>query len=223
MKFLLTSGGISNKTIENEMWRLLGGKRQGLKLLFCTTASNYSGGDMTQWLIPDLMRLCGFGFEIDVCDINGVPKSLFMPRFAWADVFYFEGGNTQWLRKCIKETGLEEELPMLLENKLWIGASAGSCVLSPTLENSVQDIFGENLAGYPVEGLGLVDFQFVPHFNNDFFPMIKEENLREAINGLSNSDGKYIYICDDNGAVSVDNRIVKVVSEGVVIEENIMG
>ena len=101
MKYLLTSGGVSNKTIEDEMWRLLGViepkvRQQGKKLLFCTTASNYSGGDMTQWLIPDLMRLCDFGFEIDLCDINGVPKELFMQRFEWADVFYFEGGNTQW-------------------------------------------------------------------------------------------------------------------------------
>ena len=79
MKFFLTSGGVSNKTIEDEMWRLLGGRRQGIKLLFCTTASNYNGGDMTQWLIPDLMMLCEFGFEIDICDINGVPKELFMP------------------------------------------------------------------------------------------------------------------------------------------------
>ena len=116
MKYLLTSGGVSNKTIEDEMWRLLGVsepqtanlgsnglmvRREGVKLLFCTTASNYNGGDMTQWLIPDLMRLCEFGFEIDICDINGIPKELFMPRFEWADVLYFEGGNTQWLKKCI--------------------------------------------------------------------------------------------------------------------------
>ena len=174
---------------------------------------------MTQWLIPDLMRLCEFGFEIDICDINGVPKDMFMPRFAWADVFYFEGGNTQWLKKCIKETGLEYELPKLLENKIWIGASAGSCVLSPTLKNAVQDLFGENLAGYPEEGLGLIDFQFVPHLNNEFFPMINEKNIREAKKGMKTNDGKHIYCCDDNGAVSVENGVIKVVSEGVVLEE----
>lgn len=27
----------------------------------------------------------------------------FIHRFEWADVFYFEGGNTQWLRKSIKK------------------------------------------------------------------------------------------------------------------------
>ena len=93
MKFLLTSAGISNKTIEEEMWRLLGGKRQGVKLLFCTTASNYNGGDMTQWLIPDLMRLCEFGFEIDVCDINGVPKDNFY-RDLFGQMYFILRGET---------------------------------------------------------------------------------------------------------------------------------
>lgn len=40
MKFLLTSGGISNKTIEDELKNLIGKDFKGLKMLFCTTASN---------------------------------------------------------------------------------------------------------------------------------------------------------------------------------------
>ena len=94
-------------------------------------------------------------------------------------------------------------------------------MLCPTVENSVQDLFGENLAGYAKEGLGLVDFQFVPHLNNEFFPMAQDKPLREAIRGLNNSDGKHIYICDDNSAVSMDNGVVKIVSEGIVIEGKI--
>lgn len=46
MKLLLTSGGISNKTIENELKNLVGKDFKGLKVLFCTTASNYEGGGM---------------------------------------------------------------------------------------------------------------------------------------------------------------------------------
>lgn len=95
MKFLLTSGGISNKTIENELKNLIGKDFKGLKMLFCTTASNYEGGEMNDWLIEDLEKLKSLGFKIDVCDINGVSKDNFLPRFEWAEVFYFEGGNTR--------------------------------------------------------------------------------------------------------------------------------
>jgi dipeptidase E len=221
MKLLLTSGGIENKTIENEMWRLLGGKREGIKLLFCTTASNYEGDNMNEWVVKDLIDFKNLGFEIDICDINGIDKTRFLPRFEWADAFYFEGGNTQWLRKCIGTSGLEEELPRLLEKKVWIGASAGSCVLCPTVVNSTQDLFDETLIGYPIDGLSLVDFQFIPHLNNGFFPKIREENLLNAIKNLKDIDGKYVYICDDNGAVSVDGESVKVVSEGKFIEKGL--
>ena len=94
MKLILTSGGISNKSIENELRNIIGKDFKGLKMLFCTTASNYEGGDMNEWLIEDLITLRNLGFIIDVCDINGISIENFIHRFEWADVFYFEGGNT---------------------------------------------------------------------------------------------------------------------------------
>ena len=93
----------------------------------------------------------------------------------------------------------------------------------PDCRKPCAGFINENIPGYPADGLGLVDFQFVPHFNNDFFPMAEEEKLKNVIKGLKKTDGRTIYICDDNGAVSVDKGIVKVVSEGVVIEEEITG
>ena len=214
MKILLTSCGISNKTIEGELKNLIGKDFKGLKMLFCTTASNYEGGEMNDWLIDDLEKLKSLGFKIDVCDINGVSKDNFLPRFEWADVFYFEGGNTQWLRSCIKNSGLEEHLVKLLETRIWIGASAGSCVLCPTICNSCQDLFDENILEFPSNGLGLVDFQFIPHLNNKFFPKINFENLENASKNLLEIDGKNLYIVDDNGAVSVSKGDIKIVSEG---------
>ena len=214
MKFLLTSAGISNESIENELRALIGKDFKELKMLFCNTASNYEGGEMNDWLIDDLEKLKRLGFKIDICDINGVSKDNFLPRFEGADVFYFEGGNTQWLRSCIRNSELEEHLLKLLESKVWIGASAGSCVLCPTVCNSCQDLFDEYIEGFQRDGLGLVDFQFIPHLNNEFFPKINFENLKNASKNLQEIDGKKLYIVDDNGAVSVDNESIKIVSEG---------
>lgn len=214
MKFLLTSNGISNKTIENELKYLIGKDFKGLKMLFCITASNYEGGEMNDWLIKDLQKLTSLGFKIDVCDINGVSKDNFLPRFEWADVFYFEGGNSQWLRNCIKKSGLEEHLVELLKTRVWIGASAGSIVLCPTICNSCQDLFDENINGFPSDGLGLVDFQFIPHLNNKQFQKINFENLENASKNLTKIDGEKLYVVDDNSAVSVNNGKIKIISEG---------
>ena len=75
-------------------------------------------------------------------------------------------------------------------------------------------MFDEDLEGFQRDGLGLVDFQFVPHLNNKSFPKINFENLKNASKNLQEIDGKKLYIVDDNGAVSVDNESIKIVSEG---------
>lgn len=215
MKLLLTSGGISNKTIENELKELIGKDDfKGIKMLFCTTASNYDGGEMNDWVIKDLEIVKKLGFKIDICDINGINKENFLPRFEWANVFFFEGGNTQWLRSCIKNSGLEDRLLKLLKTRVWIGASAGSCVLCPTVCNSCQDLFDENIEGFPIDGLGLVDFQFVPHLNNKEFPKITLRNLKNASKNLAKIDGNKLYIVDDEGAISVNDENVKIIGEG---------
>lgn len=218
MKLVLTSGGISNKSIEKELRNVIDKDFKDLKMLFCTTASNYEGGEMNDWLIEDIQYLKKLGFKIDVCDINGIGIEKFLPRFEWADVFYFEGGNTQWLRKCIKNSGLEEYLGELLKTRVWIGASAGSCVLCPTICNSCQDLFDDNIEGFPIDGLNLVNFQFVPHLNNECFPKIRKDNLLNASKNLKSIDGEKLYIVDDNSAIFVNDKEVKVISEGIWFE-----
>lgn len=220
MKLVLTSGGISNKSIEDELRNLIDKDFNDVKVLFCITASNYDGGDMNDWLIDDLECLKKMGFKIDICDINGIDINRFLPRFEWADVYYFEGGNTQWLRNCIKLSGLEEHLTRLLETRVWIGASAGSCVLCPTVCNSCQDLFDENIEGYPTDGLDFVDFQFIPHLNNSFCPKINYDNILKSSFYLDKKDGNKVYLVDDSSAVFVNNGNIKVVSEGKWFEIN---
>ena len=214
MKFVLTSAGISNQSIEKELREFIGKDFKNLKMLFCTTASNFEGGDMSDWLVKDLEKFEKLGFKIDVCDINGIGIDNFLTRFEWSDVFYFEGGNTSWLRNCIKTSGLEKHLNRLLENKIWIGASAGSCVLCPTIVNSCQDLFDEESHGLPSAGLGFVNFQFIPHLNNQWFPKVRKDNLLIASKKLQEMDGKKLYILDDNGAIFVEDGKLKVISEG---------
>lgn len=219
MKLLLTSGGISNTSIENGLKRLLNKNSfESSKMLFCTTASNFQGGSMNEWLIADLIKLNKLGFKIDVCDINGINKENFIKRFECAEVLFFDGGNTQWLKKCIKETGLENELKNLLENRVWVGVSAGSCVVCPTIVNACQDLFDENIECFPKDGLNLIDFQVIPHLNNINCPKIKYENIKKASEKLENKDGKKVYLIDDQSAVVVDGDKIEVISEGVWFE-----
>ena len=224
MKLALTSIGIENESIENELQSMIGRDFKDLKVLFCMTASNYYGGDVSGWLVEDLEFFQKKDCEIDLCDINGLPLDNLLKRFEWADVLYFGGGNTQWLRSCIRKSGLEEHLPRLMETRVWIGVSAGSCVLSPTIANSVQDLCGETIEGYPTDGLGLIDFQIVPHFSHPdrvSFPEFTEENIRKEYPNLTKNDGKKLYALDDDSAIFIDSEILNVVSEGKWFEVEI--
>ena len=102
----------------------------------------------------------------------------------------------------------------MLKTRVWIGISAGSCVLCPTICNSCQDLFDDNIEGFPIDGLNLVNFQFVPHLNNESFPKIRRDNLLNASKNLKVIDGKKLYILDDNGAIFVNDKDIKVISEG---------
>ena len=77
-----------------------------------------------------------------------------------------------------------------------------------------QDLFDEDIKGFPEDGLNFVDFQFVPHFNNEAFPKIRKQNLLNASKNLKEIDGKKLYVIDDNGAIFVNGNDIKVVSEG---------
>lgn len=214
MKLVLTSGGISNKSILNKLKEFIGMDFHNLNLLFCITASAYDGGCMNSWLIDDLKMLDNLGFNIDVCDINGIPKDKLFSRLEWADVLYFEGGNTQWLMESIKRLELENILKEMLNDKIWIGASAGSCVLCPTISNACQDLYDEDVSEFTKDGLGFVDFQFMPHLDNEMCYNIAYDKIVESSKKLSLKDGKELYALDDNSALFVRDFEVEVVSEG---------
>lgn len=214
MRLVLTSGGISNKSILEGIRKLIDKDLNGVKLLFCITASAYDGGGMNDWLIEDLKMLDSLGFLIDVCDINGIPEEKVFERFNAADVLYFEGGNTQWLRESIRKSSLEEIIRPLLETKIWIGASAGSCVLCPTISNSCQDLYEEDIEGYPRDGLGLVDFQFMPHLNNPMCPNIIKDKIINSSKNLNRNDGRKVYALDDNSALFYEDGDISIISEG---------
>ena len=111
MKLLLTSGGITNKSIADALFELVGKKPEDTSLVFIPTASNVEKGDK-DWLIDDLVNLKKQNFKsIDIADISAIDKKLWLPRMEEADVLFFEGGNTYHLMEWMNKSGLTEILP----------------------------------------------------------------------------------------------------------------
>ncbi len=217
MKLLLTSAGISNRIISRALLELIGKTAKETSIAFIPTAANFEDGDKG-WLINDYNNLTKIGFgSLDIVDISALEREIWETRLKVSDVIVFGGGNTFHLMYWVEKSGLKEILLELLKTKVYVGISAGSCITSPTIYNSVQNLFDEKYKLRVKDGLNLVDFQLIPHLNSPYFTKIREEYIREAAKDLKEA----VYAIDDNSAVVVIDDKVNVVGEGKHIEINV--
>lgn len=218
MKLLLTSSGITNDFIKEALFDLVGKKPKETSLAFIPTASNIERGDKG-WLIENLLSLKKMNFNsISIVDISAVDRNIWEPQLKEADVLFFEGGNTFHLMEWINKSGLVNLLSELLEEKVYVGASAGSMVTNPDLLlNISQQLYEEDLERTEnLSGLNLVDFYILPHYNSPHFSLRSKENVLEATKDIKNK----IYVLDDMSAVKVDNDKVEIVGGGNFLELN---
>jgi len=212
MKLLLTSAGLKNKSIANALFSLVGKKLEDITLVYIPTASNVEVGDKS-WLIDNLIVLKNLNFKsIEITDISAVSEKIWKSSFERADVLFFEGGNTYHLMKWLNKINLSKNLSKLLENKVYVGVSAGSMITSPDLMLKFsQNIYEEDLLETTeLKGLNFVDFYFFPHLNSNWFKKVRQEIIEETCKNSSKS----IYVLDDNSALKIINGKVEVISEG---------
>lgn len=217
MKLLLTSGGLTNKSIEKALFELVGKKLEDTILCFVPTASNVEIGDKN-WFINDLLNINKQHFkEVYIADISAVSQKIWKLQMEKADILFFEGGNTYHLMRWINKSGLVKILPKLLKDKVYVGLSAGSMVTSPDLALRMsQVIYGEDLEEKHMDGLNFVDFYFLPHLNSPYFPERMEENAEKVATDIK----KKIYFLDDQSALKIVDDKVEIVSEGKYLEFN---
>jgi dipeptidase E len=212
MKFLLTSGGLTNDLIIGALQDLVGKNFGDVSIAFIPTASNVESGDKW-WVIKDLVKLQELKFKsVDIVDISALPKNVWLPRLNAVDILYFEGGDTFHLMRTINETGLVSHITESLKEKIWVGVSAGSMVVAPDLLLSLsQKIYEEDLNEKEnLKGLGLINFYVLPHLDSQWFPKVKEEEIKQNIENIKTK----IYVLDDNCAVKILDNKEEVVGDG---------
>jgi dipeptidase E len=209
MKLLLTSGGIENDTIRAAFFGLVGGSVTGKKCVFVPTASTINDGDKC-WLVDAMasIRSLGEWASFDIVDLacEGIDH---VARLSAADVIVAWGGSeyflNYWLRKHIGD-GLKD----LINDKVWVGASAGSMVLgNPVNYVASQQIYVEYTpAEYRDENVySLVDFAILPHYGSDEYIGTSVEQIEASANLVS---GK-VYALDDQSAIVVNGENIEVV------------
>ena len=213
-KMLLTSSGIVNPALQEVFEQCLAKPLGEVKVVFIITAALGEAGDKA-WLVKDINNLYMAGVaEVDIVDISQ-PKDVWLPRLEWADVIWAEGGNTKFLMYQIERSGLKDELPTLLDKRLFVGVSAGSMVVGECLPGDVEaQMYSEDAFGEPYSKvatyLGLVPIHVLPHYRSEFI-----QRSDEDIEAWAKLTEKPIYALDDASAILVEDGDVKrVVGDG---------
>jgi len=73
----------------------------------------------------------GLGWrEFDILEPNGFPRQMVLDRLLHAEVIYVEGGNHYHLARSITGNGLADGFLKALEDRVYVGVSAGSMILA---------------------------------------------------------------------------------------------
>jgi len=142
-------------------------------------------------------RLAELGFDPEVVDLKnyfGEYEELKRIIDKKGSVFIL-GGNVFVLRQAMKLSGLDDIIASHKDDPtfLYAGYSAAGCVLAPSLEiykgaaNFKQTPYPEQSAVI-TEGLGLVDFYFMPHWDSDHH---ESERIGKLIEYCIEHDLKY--------------------------------
>jgi len=237
IKLLLTSSGISNKSITDTLEKLLGKPISESNALFVPTGVYpFPGGpNYAWWPIAGKMKgaLVDLGWKtmglFELTALPSIKKDIWVSSFQDADALLVWGGDPLYLAYWFEQSGLTEVLTSLNKDIVYVGVSAGSM--------AVNAIFGETESnpragsGTPLtmekvvfntdegeisktfftgKGAGLTEFAVIPHFNNPDFQDACGLNAEKWAAKIPAP----VYAIDENTAIKVTDGTVEVVSEG---------
>lgn len=210
MKFLLTSGGISNTSILHALEELLG-KPIAKSSALCIPTAAYAvpDGPAEAWrqIFPwSELRWKAFGV-LELTALPSINEDHWLPILQAADALLVGGGENLYLCYWMRQSGLADLLPSLLRKTVYVGASAGSMVVTPTLGETYD---GRNPPVGSDRALGLVDFTLHPHLDAEYMPEASLANLARWAAGVQMP----AYAIDDQTAIQVVDGAVDIISEG---------
>ena len=215
MKLLLTSAGVKNPSIHAALVDLLGKPiaecdalaiptaGYGHPMVKPTGAYSFLTGQSTTPMVELGWRSVGV---LELTALPSIDPDRWTPWVHAADVLLVNGGDALYLAHWMRESGLAAMLSAL-EDKVWVGLSAGSMVMTPRIG---REFMGWQPPDDSDAALGLVDFSIFPHLDHPDLPT----NTMAAAEKWAAKLGNPAYAVDDDTAFKVVDGRVEVVSEG---------
>lgn len=217
MKILLTSSGISNKSIENALVDLLGKPiAESSALCVPTGIQIFPGGRSYVYRFISGQppgRMCGLGWKsLGVLELTALPsirREVWIPEVEQADALLVWGGSPRYLSYWMRESGLADVLPSLRPEMVYVGTSGGAMCVTPDFGGTNYDDSDPLTASD--SPLGLVDFSLFPHMGETHLPF---DTSMARIERWAARISVPAYAIDDQTAIKVVDGTLEVVSEG---------
>ena len=172
MKYYLSSYEIGNET---EKLKTLVPKG---KIGYIPNARDFTGADperREKRNKNDMQSLRELGLEVEMVNLRDYfgKQSELKNKLEELGAIFISGGNVFVLRQAMKLSGLDEVLKELRNdsNFLFAGYSAAGCILASSLRGmeivDSLDIPYNEKKEIVWDGLGFIDFRFVPHWNSN--------------------------------------------------------
>ncbi|TPW76835.1 Type 1 glutamine amidotransferase-like domain-containing protein [Schumannella sp. 10F1B-5-1] len=205
MRMLLASGPVRDESaVHAALLDLIGRPLGETRSVVVLDAMLPLSGDKTT-MLEHLRDFRDLGWaECDILTLQSGPPALIEQRLRHADVIFGYGGTNHWLAHAWRSTGLAALLRELLDEKVYLGLSAGSMIFSRHHERAARE-FGDldepRMLGLDeiAPALPLLDWYLAPHLGADYFP--HQTDAWAA--GLAPRLGAPMWFLDDASALIV--------------------
>ncbi len=207
MKLFLASEMKHPESIEN-LKKFLGGIFKGKSICYIPTAANGEEPfgswkkNSATWKLANTL-----GAKVTSVQLEDYKNSSVIEKLKTKDVLWFAGGYPGYLMYWIRRCEVDKALPKLLKRSVFVGSSAGSMITSKAL-STTEWYLGEREPGASViPGLGLVNFEIYPHYEDSMLPQIKRYWKKGRLYLLKN--GEVITVTNGKVEVLGEERILQ--------------
>jgi len=195
---LLTSTGLSSKAIIERFKALVFDYKKSSVAIVTTAAEEKENNTYAQLAKKQFSEM-GF-LRIDFVDFETESAK----DFTKYDIIYVCGGNTFKLLKFARNVNFKDSIKDLLKrNGIYIGVSAGSIIVGPSIEIAGEVVLDKNEVGLEnLTGFGITNLIVLPHYSPEIEKEVKTFEIEHSV---------LVERISDSQAVLIENRIKSII------------
>ncbi len=202
MKLFLTSAGWwKNPDIGKEFIKLVGKKPSETRILLVMTPVKYL--KRNKYVLRMFRQFKGVNIPEENVTFFQFERKITRDDIKNIDVIFVFGGNTFEYLDGIRRTGLDKEIKSFVKNRgVYMGLSAGSYVVCPTIEAATWKHADRNQLGLKdLRGLNLVPFLISAHFDEDVRKNVAKSAIKSKYPTIALTDKQAVLV--NNGEASI--------------------